>query len=104
MAANRSVERKITDLDNTHLTCRLRHTWQFKGFFNHDGGITGIHDCLACFARCYTFYTQAMVREGARYEYPEGYLVKGRVEQIAVRRELVKRIKPRGGREPEREI
>lgn len=96
MAPRRGAKEKglLAGYDNTYLLCRdVRHAWSVEGYWR-DG--TAVRRKLHCL-RCSTTRTDVWTAKGGRlrnqYQHPDGYSVKGGLNQQAVREEELRRVR-----------
>lgn len=84
-------KKDLRDLDDDFLVCRLRHSWEFKGVVRQGNERHLVYHCSGCT----TDLTQVLSSAGKiirnHYHYPEGYLLKGGVQHVDVRREVLRR-------------
>ncbi len=101
--ADDGLSKGVKGLKDTFLLCRFkRHAWKVGSVRSADGMIVVQMMCRDCAVIKYQTLDRTGVIEGNRYEYPDGYLVRekdgGRIQNVDVRLEVVKRMRGKGGK------
>lgn len=93
MSAQRNGVRRYS---SEFLECRYkRHAWKILGVVPVDGEIVTTLRCRDCDTTRRHFMSTGGEVRANRYDYPDGYKVKGGLEPIKVRREIIRRLAQR---------